>query len=208
MNQCQVTLLYIIFLQVVLVVLSWDMKAHMFVRLQFVTVMAYMPYTCRCSSWLVWKHFGKTLLLQKPGNFRTWNFFTCWTKLWGIILKPAAAVQNMGYHHHFRSESLHVMRIILYSVIIGSHWRLVALCIIASSLGPLEAWDWCRLICTVSITNWLHNIWCWGQWTQCLWISPADHKLYRCHSIYNLMICLPTWNLISVTDLISSNDMS
>ena len=38
LNHCQVTLLYIIFLQVVLVVLSWDGKARTFVCLQFVTV--------------------------------------------------------------------------------------------------------------------------------------------------------------------------
>ena len=38
LNHCQVTLLHIIFLQVVLVVLSWDGKVCTFVRLQFVTV--------------------------------------------------------------------------------------------------------------------------------------------------------------------------
>ena len=90
MNHCQVTLLYTILLQFVLVVLSWDGKARMFVHLQFVTVMAYIPFhrekfycphklchgwrlACRwChreldkdSLWLACNHFGETELLSQ-----------------------------------------------------------------------------------------------------------------------------------------------
>ena len=47
-NHCQVTLLYMIFLQVVLVVPVWVGKVRMFVYIHilFVTVIPYMPYTC------------------------------------------------------------------------------------------------------------------------------------------------------------------
>ena len=103
--------------------------------------------------WLACNDCGKTELLQKPGNFRTLNFFTCRTKLSSIISKPAA-VRNKSYH--FRSELLHIMR--TYSAMICSHWRPVAFWNIASSPGPLEAGDWCRLICCVSITDWLQYV--------------------------------------------------
>ena len=157
--------------------------------------------------WLACNDCGKTELLQKLGNFRTLNFFTCRTKLSSVIPKPAA-VRNKNYH--FRSELLHIMR--TYSAMICSHWRPVAFWTIASSLGPLEAGDWCRLICSVSITDWLQYVdlmlVTMNSVPLIMNFTSWSQSLYRCHSIYNLMIGLPDWALIRATDLISSNDQN
>ena len=51
-NHCQVTLLYIIILQLVLGVYTFvEWKVRMFVHMQFITVPAHVPYTCSCSMW-------------------------------------------------------------------------------------------------------------------------------------------------------------
>ena len=52
---------------------------------------------------------------------------------------------------------------------------------------------WCNNLLTLETFSFLHHCiftWTTVGWDWCRW------EVYRCHSIYTLMICLPAWDLI------------